>query len=188
MAFKARKCGYASKHNTIVVLIVICTLLCISPAFCEKDEAHPIKAAFVYSFCKFVEWPDGSFSESSSPIVVGVYRDSEFADVLEKAVKGKTAGNRKLVVKRFNKITEITRIHILFISSPSKGQLSEILEKTKDQNTLTIGESNGFANQGCIIDFVEQNNKVSFEINVGASEKAKLKISSKLLKLAKIIE
>ena len=95
---------------------------------------------------------------------------------------------RKLVVKRFNKVRDIQKCHIVFVSASEKASVSDVLDRAKGTSWLTIGETEGFAQRGGIINLIKEEKRFRFEINVKSAKKAELKISSKLLKLAKIVE
>jgi len=153
----------------------------------QRAAEYQIKAAYIYNFAKFVNWPSKVFADASSPIVIGVLGEDPFGNTLEQTVKDKTVNGRKLQARRFDKINEVERCHILFVSSSEKMRLSRVLEQVRGSNVLTIGELGGFARQGGVIGFTMEGNKVGFEINIGAAKKAGLDVSSQLLKLAKVV-
>lgn len=159
-----------------------------------KGELHAqapregeVKAAFVYNFAKFVDWPPQAFADPSSPIIIGIVADDSFGDALDRAVEGKIVQGRKIVVKRWSRDQSFPHCHILFISSTESNFLKEIFQKIKGSSVLTIGEADGFAQQGGMINLVLSDNKVRFEINQKNAESAGLNISSKLLTLAKTV-
>ena len=156
-------------------------------AIIVTDERHKEKAVFLYNFAKFVEWPAESFSDADAPIIIGILGNDPFGKVIDGAIKDKTVKGRKLSIKRFEKIEDVAVCHILFISSSEEKYLPAIMETLKDSSILTVGEVKQFAQRGGIINFILKENKIRFEINVDAAERAKLKISSKLLKLATIV-
>jgi hypothetical protein len=144
-----------------------------------------VKAAFIYNFAKFIEWPADAFTDKSSPLVIGVLAENNsFAADLQQTVQGKTANNRPLIIKEFRSVAEATNCHILFISASVKKPTSEILSGVRGTNVLTVGETERFTENGGMINFVLEDNKVRFQINDETAKKAGLKISSKLLSLA----
>jgi hypothetical protein len=147
-----------------------------------EDE---FKAAYIYHFTKYIQWQD---VESSETFVIAVIGDSEIITPLREIEKKRMVNSKKIKIVHFQDITDITDCHILFISSLDMEQLSEILEKVKGKNILTISDSTGFASKGVAINFVIIDNKVKFEINSSAYKQAGLKMSSQLLKLAILIE
>lgn len=156
------------------------------------SSTHPteyqVKAAFLYNFAKFVEWPEDVLTDSNDPIVIGVFGNDPFGMDLDETIKGKTVKNRELVIRRFHQIQELEFCHILFIGSPEKKSLFSILERSEKLCILTVGETEDFTRYGGMIKFMIVENKVRFEINVESIDQAGLKISSKILKLAKIFQ
>ena len=153
----------------------------------QRATEYQIKAAYIYNFAKFVDWPSKAFPNANSPIIIGVLGEDPFGDALEQAVKDKTVNGRKLQVKRFDNVRNVEHCHILFISASEKMRLSKALERAKGLNVLTVSDIGGFARRGGIIGFTTERNKVGFEINVDAAKKAELTVSSQLLKLAKVV-
>ena len=157
------------------------------PADAAAPSEYQIKAAFLYNFAKFVEWPPHVFADGGSPIVIGVLGEDPFGSSLEQVVKGKTVGGRRFSIKRFEKVRDLEHCHILFISSSESGHLAKALDSIKGPNVLTVSEIERFAQRGGIISFVTIDNKIGFEINLDAAKKANLKLSSKLLKVARVV-
>ncbi len=154
---------------------------------------YEVKAAFLYNFIKFVEWPEKSFPEKDSPFIIGVLGTDPFSDpdalvnYLDQATSGKTVHDRKIVIRRSRRINNLRNCHLIFISASEKSGIKETLATLNQPGVLTIGETDGFCQQGGIINFFMAAGKVRFEINTTASEKNGLKISSKLLNVAKIV-
>jgi len=153
----------------------------------QSPSESEMKAVFLYNFVQFVEWPSESFSSSTSPIVIGVLGDDSFADVLERTVEDKTAQGRRFQVKRLEMNGETLRCHLLFISASASKVQPGLAKGLKAAQVLTVAETEGFMQQGGMINFVHPDNKLAFEINRKNAENAGLKISSKLLKLAKTV-
>ena len=149
-------------------------------------QEYEVKAAFLYNFAKFVEWPTDAFSSPSEPLTLGVLDTDPFGDTL-KILEDKSAGGRRINIKRFDSVQQLDRCHILFISNSEKGNLPQILTLIKKWNVLTVGEMKGFAEAGGVINFILIDKKIRFEINADAARRAGLKISSQLLKVAKIV-
>jgi len=153
----------------------------------QAATEYQIKAAYIYNFAKFVDWPSKAFPDANSPIVIGVLGEDPFGDALEQAIKDKSVNGRKLQAKRFDGVRDVERCHILFISSSEKMRLSKALERVKGLNVLTVSDIGRFARQGGMIGLTMEHNKIGFEINVDTAKKAGLSISSQLLKLAKVV-
>ena len=149
-----------------------------------QPTEYQIKAAFLFNFAKFVEWPPTAFAGATSPIVIGILGENPFKDDLAGMIRNKTVDGRPLVVKQFGSATEATNCHILFISTSEKDKLPEILKGLKETSVLTVGEMDHFTESGGMIRFVLKEQKIRFQINNGEATRAKLKISSKLMSLA----
>jgi hypothetical protein len=158
------------------------------PALAEQQSVgeYKVKAAFLYNFTKFVEWPDQAFPDAAAPFVIAVLGDDPFGDALD-ILKGKTAQGRPIVVRRIASLAEVTRVNILFVASSEKSRLGSVLPAAEAMHALTVGDAQGFRSQGGMIQLVRDGDKVGFEVNLDASRRAELKISSKLLTLAKAV-
>jgi hypothetical protein len=166
-----------------VLVLAICSIGGSSAVAQRSDAESDLKAAFIYNFTKYIEWDESEPNEFS----IGVIGSSPTYLSLLEIAKKKTANEKKIVVRHFNKPEEIINCDILFISANSTNQLPAILGKI-NKGTLTISEEDGAAEQGTAFNFVLVNDKLKFEANVKAINAAGLKASSQLLKLAKIVD
>lgn len=155
----------------------------VLPARPQEPGDYRIKAAFLFNFAKFVEWPDAG----TGPLDICIAGDDPFGSLLDDTVKGKTINARPVEIKRDKTGKNLQGCHIVFISA-SERHASAILDSLRDSSTLTVGESPGFASDGGIINFALRENRVHFEINTDVAERAHLKISSRLLSLATIVK
>lgn len=174
----------------LFVLITVLISANSSPGTNDNSSSfrkYQIMAAFLYNFAKFVEWPNDTFTDTSSTITLGVLGEDPFGVTLE-SIRYKTVRGRKLVIKRFDSVRNLEFCHILFISSSEEERLPQILKSLNNLSVLTVGEMDQFTQFGGIIKFIIQKNKIRFEINVDNAERAGLKISSRLLKLAKVVK
>jgi len=152
----------------------------------EPKESQ-IKAAFVFNFTKFVEWPAARFAAADSPIIIGVFGKSPVAQQLPDAIKDRKVNGRGIVFKPIEKIEDTKSVHLLFVPASADSEVVELLKVMKGTSVLTIGESEVFAKAGGMINFVREGDKVRFEINTDSAEQAGLKISAQLQKLAKSV-
>jgi hypothetical protein len=173
----------------IALLAVLLPAGILSLAHGERQPApeYAVKAAFLYNFAKFVEWPDDGFANPASPLVLCVLGEDPFGDAL-RSLSGKTVNGRPLAIRHASTLGELERCHLLFVCSSEKSILPKILGETKDRSILTVGDMEGFARDGGIINMVKEENRVGIEINLEAARRSRLKISSKLLALAKIVK
>ena len=149
-------------------------------------EEYQIKAVYLYNFAKFVYWPDSAFVDATAPIIIGVVGKNPFGDVLSQAVAGETLNNRPLQVTHF-KTMPINTCHILFVSRSENENLTNILETAHKHNVLTVGETDEFIKRGGMVRFVFENNRVRYDIAPTVAQQADIRISSKMLKLARRI-
>src|SRR5262245_51662077 len=166
-------------------------LLVLSASVRQERDApeYEIKAAFLYNFATFVEWPSTAFVDEESAFLVGVLGKDPFGSTLEEAFQGKTVGKRQIVVRRFDQLADFQTCHLLFVSKSEREQAPKILEFLKGVPTLKVADFPGFAAMGgCINFFVEGKRKVRFEINPEAAKRGNLRISSKLLRLARVVQ
>ena len=149
---------------------------------------YQVKAAYLYYFTTYVDWPPDTFSRSGDALVVGVLGEDPFGSILDDTLRGKSVGSRRLVVKRIGNIREARECHILFISASERDRLATIFKGLDGAAILTVGEVDHFASRGGQIAFRMEDKKVRFDINVTAVERARLKISAQLMKLGRIVE
>lgn len=149
-------------------------------------DEYRVKAAFLYNFAKFVEWPAGSFKSATDPITICVL-GNPFGGGLEDTVRDKQIDERHLVVRDISDITEAPGCNILFVATDKKRAV-DFLGHVKASPILTVGDCANFAAAGGVIGFRLEGGKVRLEINVGAADRARLRISSKLLSLAEIVK
>ena len=179
------------KHRKRLWIGLLGSLLSLYAGFAYGEDAlsreYRIKAAFLYNFATFVQWPAHAFKDARSPLTLCVLGDDPFGAAFDRAIVGKTVAGRKMVVARFEDLQRLAACQILFISSSERNRLSKIFSTLKGSSVLTVGDTDGFAHQGGIINFTVEENRIRFEINEHAAERAGLKISSKLLNLAAIV-
>ena len=147
---------------------------------------YQVKALFILNFIKYVDWPDGTFADTNAPIVIGVLGENKITKDLGNSIKGRT-DSRQISIRQVEKNDDLQKFQILFISASEKKRLVEILVKTKSLPVLTVGETEGFIDQGGIINFVMKEKKVRLEINARVASEAGLHISSKLLSVADVV-
>ncbi|MBN2314039.1 MAG: YfiR family protein [Sedimentisphaerales bacterium] len=171
----------------------------------EKDKEYQIKAAFLYNFIKFVDWPKEKDAETENPITIGIIGSGDLVKAFD-VIKGKKIENRNISIQYFTDYEKLTRqnstddpqwdktmdalkvCHVLMFCVCDSGRLQnsdQIVKALKELPILTVGEADGFLESGGIINFIKQDEKIRFEINNAVAKKAKLTIRSKLLRLAK---
>jgi hypothetical protein len=184
---QARPC--AGPGQAVLALLVAACLLGApaAPAQSEPLSEYQVKAAFLYNFAKFIDWPPETFPVGNAPIQVCMVGEDPFGPVLEHTFEGKTVNGHDLMIHHTNQVQQLKGCQIAFISDSERKHLPEILADLQGASVLTVGDSNQFAELGGMIGFTLENNKVRFEINLDAATRARLKISSKLLSVARIV-
>ncbi len=174
----------------------LCATLALAATWLLAGEARAVppqatetgvKSAFLYKFTHFAEWPAEALGSDGAPIAMCVLGRDPLAEVLEKAVRGRKARERPLVVRRVEGASGVTGCHVLFIGWSQSAKLDRILGRLARQPTLTVGDAAGFAHRGGMINLTKQGNRVRLEINRRAAERAGIQLSSQLLKLADLV-
>jgi hypothetical protein len=149
----------------------------------EALTEQELKAAYLYNFAKFVEWPADAFDPPSSPLRVCVFGEDPFGRLLDGVIQGQKVGEQGLVALRPDRIAELRSCHVLFVSRSERGRVGEILASVRKANVLTVGEGEEFLDKGGMIAFVWNDKKVRFFIEKKAVAQAPFKISSRLMAL-----
>ncbi|OLC94498.1 MAG: hypothetical protein AUH86_14365, partial [Acidobacteria bacterium 13_1_40CM_4_58_4] len=145
------------------------------------------KAAFLFNFTKFVEWPDRSFEDAHAPIVIGIIGDDPFGDSLLRIVAGQKVQGRAIVIIKYRRGDDLRHCHILFISGSERQHSAQILTSVQPASVLTVSDMDGFADAGGMMQFVMQENRVRFVVNLDVATQNKLRVSAKLLALAQVV-
>lgn len=180
-------------YNLFLLVLILTMFFNIVNAESEQEQEYKVKAAFLYNFLKFIEWPTTKISDEKT-INIGIIGTNPFGKAFE-PVQGKKIGDKKIAIKFFDstektkltseQIDNIRKCHVLFVCGSEKKQFKDIINYVKDHNVLTVGDTNGFLDAGGIINFMIEDQKVCFKINNYNAKQAKLNIRSQLLRLAK---
>jgi len=155
------------------------------PAPAQVAKEYQIKAAYLYNFAKFVEWPARRFANDQSPLIIGFLGKDPVGAELETIARDHKINGRRIVIKQVETAAEAGGVHLLFFADGAGRRVAETLAALKGAAVLTVGESDAFIATGGMINFVHEADKVRFEINAEAAGSAGLKISAQLLKLAR---
>ncbi len=169
-----------------LVRVFFCVaVLCLS-LFAQDapPTEYQVKAAFLLSFAKFADWPSNTFSSPADHLRICVLGRDSFGNDLDQIVAGKAVNGHKAEVLRVETAAQARTCQMVFISSSQKSQLVPILQAMKSASTLTVGDTQGFAQLGVMINFVLDEGRVRFEVNLKAARLAHLTLSAKLLTVA----
>ena len=168
---------------------LLAAALALPLAVAAQADGRPgeaqIKAAFLYKFGDFVQWPPAVFARPDAPFAIGVMGAEDVAAALEQLVADRTVQGRPVVVRRVRRGDALSGLHVLFIGHADAGRLAETLAAAKGQPLLTVTESDNAISQGSIINFVADESRVRFDVALPSAERGQLKISSRLLAVAR---
>ena len=169
-------------------------VLLVTPSSLVRAQPQPpplfeqeIKASFIYTVAKFVDWPETAFGAPDAPMVMAILGDELIGDALRKAVDGKSVKGHPVTVMRAAGLDDLAGCHVLIVGRTERARLPEILERLRGSNVLTVSESDRFAREGGVMGLVLDQNMVRFEVNVDAASRSSLEISSKILRLGKVV-
>jgi hypothetical protein len=183
--------GSRAPHATIAVSLFVAMLW---TAACGVAQAqvpeYQLKAEFLERFTRFIEWPEpaSAGADSATPFVIGVYGSNPFGRYLADLTAVRSIKGKAVKVREVKEVAEIDGCHMLFISAAARRALEAILARTAGKPVLTVGDSEGFAERGVLINFYSLDNTIGFEVNEPAVRRSGLKVSSRLLKLARIVD
>ena len=174
--------------KNIVNWLGVFALAMLACAANAQSREYQIKAAFLYNFAQFVDWPSATFANTNAPFYIGILGDDPFDGMLDETIQDETINGHKIVAVRSQQIEDLKNCQIIFISKSEKKHIADILTELGSKPILTVSEIDGFAQHGGGINFFLAGSKVRFEINPGAAQSDGLKISSQLLSLGKIVQ
>lgn len=166
----------------------LAAILVISPVSAAGQvQEYQMKAAFLYNFAKFVEWPATSFKSTRDPIEICILGQNPFGNALEQTVSGKTVDDRPFLIRTVNEVKPDSGCHMLFVSAVERRRFRAGVGALKGAAILTVGEAEEFTSDGGVIRFKLEGMKLHLEINVVAADFENIRISSKLLSLAEVV-
>lgn len=172
----------------VALLAFLLTAMLCSSAKAAISKEYQVKAVFIFNFTQFVKWPPTAFTAPDQPFRIGILGEDPYGDFLDETVKGEKVGTHPLVVQRCGRAEDARNCQILFIGRSEMGHLKEIFATLKGRNILTIGDAEGFVRAGGITRFVTEKNKVHLRISPKNAKKARLTVSSQILRLAEIVD
>ena len=174
-------------HGRCVAAAVAVAMLAAPSVAAPAQEANEqlVKVAFIYNFAKFTTWPDSAFADAGAPVSLCVVGKHDFGDAFE-SVQGKSVGGRTVIVKYLSAYRDKDVCQIVYVAPSEKARLARIVSTGKETHALTVSDMDGFAEGGGIIRMVRgADDRIGFEINAKAAEESGIKLSSRLLSLAK---
>jgi YfiR/HmsC-like len=185
----ARSRGLSRFCRSCVAMLAGVLSVCFPLAWAQASAPgeYQLKAAFLFNFAKFIDWPAASFSGQEASFSICILGVDPFGRSMDDLLQGKMIANRRVSVERSRQVADVRHCQVVFVSSSEKARVKEILDGLKGTNVLVVGETDGFAEAGGAIQFAIEDNHVRFLINTDAADRAGLKVSSNLLSLAHVV-
>jgi hypothetical protein len=171
-------------------LLLFALVIAVVPGSRAQDAEleYKVKAAFIFNFISFVEWPTNKLAAADTVVLVGCLPEDPAAPILARALEGKVAEGRKIKFVVLKGVEEVGACHLLFLGREQKSHMDGVLAGLKGSPVLTVSELEGFGQRGGMINFVRHERTFRFEVNLGAAERVGLRISSKLASMATIVK
>jgi hypothetical protein len=173
--------------SSISALLVAVSVLGPPDAWGSAISEAELKAAFLLNFTRFVEWPESSFEGPDGSFVICVLNDSNFATTTADVIGDRTVNKRRISVQERESGSDTGGCHIFFVPEAQSSEQRTLIDQTSGRSVLTISETDGFAKMGGVANFIANDKKLRLEINRSAAEKANLKVSSRLLRIADVV-
>lgn len=152
------------------------------------EREYALKAACIFNFCQFITWPADAFDSPSAPIVIGVLGNDAFGGLLEDMVRGEVVRGRAIRILRCRRAEEAAGCHLVFVSRSEAWRQASVLRAVQNRRTVSVGEHDGFLDGGGMIVLASVQNKVRLRINLPAVRAGGVSVSSKLLRLADVVQ
>jgi len=167
------------------IAAVLWLLFAASSVFAqEKPSEYQVKAAYLYNFGRFVEWPAKVTTATTGSFTICILGDDPFGQALDATLAGEMRGNQKVAARRISNPQEAVDCQILFISSSEAKRLNKIIEALGSSAVLTVSDIPQFSQRRGMIQLVSEGNRIRFEVNLTATQRAGITLSSELLKVA----
>lgn len=187
---RSRRIARVSIRVKLAVLLLAVSMLSIPAqlAWSAKETSESeIKIAYLYNFARYVEWPTSAFASDTAPITICVLGDTQFTNEAKGIIGDRTVGEHGVEVVTRPGVGQTGSCHILYIPESARDQHGEVISSLGSHSVFTVSESEGFAQQGGVANFIREDRKIRFEINRKAANKAGLKVSARLLRVAKVV-
>jgi hypothetical protein len=192
MSATCHKRGYINRIAVLLAVVVLGLSFFTATVQAQQvttiDREYTIKAAFLYHFLTYIDWPEGTFVDSKQPFVIGVYQTDPFGAVLDKIAATKNVEGRPIEIRRLQSTDKLLECHIVFMAGTVEAAVQQnVLGLLANSHVLCVGETEDFVELGGAAQFFVEGNKVRFAFNTDVVDRSNLKVSSKLLSLAKIV-
>ncbi len=173
-------------RKAMLFVVLVCATLPVAAQEKPPSE-YQVKAAFLVNFPKYVDWPPEAFEQPDSPLFICVYGEDKLGEDLKRMVEAKTINNRPLTLRYPRNPQELREgCHVLFVGGSDRQKISEALQAVRASSVLTVGESDFFLELGGVINMGRKEDRIRLAVNLDAAERARLKVSAKLLNVADV--
>ena len=172
-----------------VCALVGCSTLVSAPRFtAAAEDPHEVKADMLYNIAKFIRWPEHCFDQTHGQLVITIIGEDPLAEALAATLSTRSINGHPVFVRVVRRVQDVAGSQIVYIAASEAGRMREVLRAMEGSPALTVADSTGFVAVGGMVDFANENERVRFEINQTRAERAGLRISAKLLALARVVE
>ena len=175
-------------RTSLLGLVLAATSLLPPVAHADPSSEYSVKAAFLLNFARLAEWPGDAFPDADAPLVLGVLGDEAYASAQEAGIERQRVGKRRVELVRLASAEDAQSCHLVFVSVARRDLTGEVLSLLDGRRVLTVGEWDGFAHEGGTINFYLEDRRVRFEINAARARTSGVRISSRLMRLARIVK
>jgi len=182
------RAGFAAPLAVAAGVVVGLALLALTDAPARAQDVNQVKAEMLWNIAKFIRWPDTAFAKGESDFVFTILGDDSLAEALAASLSTKTLNGRPVFVRLVGRVQDVIGSQILYIAASTQGRFPDVVRELHGAPVLTVANVSGFVENGGMVDFVAVDDKVRFEIHQARAEKAGLKISARLLALARVVE
>ena len=173
----------------LMLLALGCALLGVRPVVAAEGSTDArVKAGFVYNFAKYTEWPAAAFASPQAPIRLCFTGADETQAKAFAAIEGKPVQGREVRIRRNPALTQIAECNILYVGDDEPRRAHAALQAARGTGVLTVSDREGFVDSGGVIGLVNADNRIQFDVNLGAAQRAGLKIASQVLKIARVVK
>ena len=169
-------------------LAVVLVALALTTAPARADDVNQVKADMLWNIAKFIRWPESAFAKGESDFVFTILGDDSLAEALAASLSTRTINGRPVFVRVVGRVQDVVGSQILYVAASTLGRFPDVVRELRGSPVLTVANAPGFVEGGGMVDFVAEDEKVRFEIHQARAEKAGLKISARLLALARVVE
>jgi len=175
------------RRGASALLLLVATALVAAVASAGPRGEYEVKAAFLVNFASLVEWPEDAFGEDGD-LKVGIFGEEAVVDEIRSLLDGRRVGSRLVRARHLDSLQELPGLHMVYVTGSASPDVEEVHRALGGASVLLIGESDGFARRGGAINFYTEKSRIRFEVNPEAVKSAGLRVSSRLLSVAKVVD